>query len=276
MVEPNFSESQLQSMVNTEIVLNSLRDRGHYVIPIIISLVEEYDLGWDTGFYFPWILRPGSSNHRGCNFFLQFKLANLIEGPRGGQYSCWHDAYLRFQLPHNSKDENTQQHFLDFHQYHRLRNIATQNYPVYYVANSVLYERELIALAQRRELLSETPFFDISAIDSEHRYLTYTRESQHGFLHSEPKQIKKIKWAEIIESYTEARATALESDIKVLIEPIRNFEREMEISEQRRIDYIFQRIEEVVPAVARAEAKAGILAGRLRTYFNLDWHKFAP
>lgn len=98
MLRPNFSESQLQQLINTEIVMFLYANRGSTYLPIIVSLLEEFFLGWDTGFYFPWLGPPPHPDHRGCNFFIQYKLSELIEGPRGREYSLWHCPYLRFHI----------------------------------------------------------------------------------------------------------------------------------------------------------------------------------
>ena len=58
MVEPNFSESQLQSCVNTEITMSLFSRRNEYFIAQIPSLRIEAELAWDTGFYFPWLFNP--------------------------------------------------------------------------------------------------------------------------------------------------------------------------------------------------------------------------
>jgi hypothetical protein len=99
MVKPNFSECQLQQLVNNEIVINLLQSKNKYVIPKIPSLPEEYKLGWDTGFYFPWLGILHNPKHKGCNFFLQYKISSEI-GKKGNQYSYWSAPYYRFQIPY--------------------------------------------------------------------------------------------------------------------------------------------------------------------------------
>lgn len=89
MIEPNFGEGQLQQCVNSEIAARALYAYGTWCHPVIITLPEELDLGWDSGFFLPWVLIPASTKNLGCNFFVQYKLSVLLEGPRGGQFSDW-------------------------------------------------------------------------------------------------------------------------------------------------------------------------------------------
>ena len=77
MTNPNFSESQLQQLVNTEITMHLFSKEGKIYIPNIVSLIQENRLGWDTAFYFPWLTPPPNPNHRGYNFFIQYKLSKL-------------------------------------------------------------------------------------------------------------------------------------------------------------------------------------------------------
>jgi len=98
MLLPNFSESQLQTVCNTEFC----KLLGGGVYPIVPSLNEEKNLGWDSGF----IIGTSSPapNQKGCNFFVQYKLGTLIEGPRGAQYINWYEPYFRLQIPHTKRN----------------------------------------------------------------------------------------------------------------------------------------------------------------------------
>ncbi len=101
------------------------------MIPKIPSLPEEYKLGWDTGFYFPWLGIPHNPKHKGCNFFLQYKISSEI-GKKGNQYSYWSAPYYRFQIPYTTK-ENGNYVYDDFQYYSNIHKVKfftdlTKNY----------------------------------------------------------------------------------------------------------------------------------------------------
>lgn len=103
MLEPNFSESQFQQIVNTEIVMQLFAQKKIRFHPIVLSLREEFLHGWDSGFYFPWLPIPPHTDENGCNFFIQYKLSKQIEGNKGREYNIWHAPYLRFHIPYSTK-----------------------------------------------------------------------------------------------------------------------------------------------------------------------------
>ncbi len=166
---PNFSESQVQQVCNIEI----FKMLGGYNYPIIPNLVEEGYLGWDTGF----IINKGKTpapDQKGCNLFIQYKLAYHVQSGNGAQYNSWRKPYYRFQIPHNHSD---------YHQYNLLRNLCQRGYPVLYIANSV---STIDALANARYSLdSFTAAVSLANIPNYHKYVTYTQHSSHVKLHSE-------------------------------------------------------------------------------------------
>jgi hypothetical protein len=117
METPNFSESQLQQLVNTEITMNLFSKEGKIYIPNIVNLIQENSLGWDTAFYFLWLTAPPNPIHRGCNFFIQYKLSNLIEGHRAKEWIYWRKPYLRFKIPYPTKDKITKISIDDYNQF---------------------------------------------------------------------------------------------------------------------------------------------------------------
>jgi hypothetical protein len=183
MIVPNFGEGQLQQCVNTEFTFWAYRNHGVFVSPGIPTLPEEENLGWDSGFYFPWLPIVGLPDQKGCNVFLQYKLSVLIEGPGGGQYSNWNNPYFRFRIPHKTKKNNT--YIDDYHQYNALRSLSRNNSEVYYATNQVTTRDELFALSEAQILINNTPFLNVSDLMSQHVYVTFTASSSHFLLHSE-------------------------------------------------------------------------------------------
>ena len=165
---PNFSESQLQQFVNTEITMQLYLHKKILINPTIVSLVKEYKLWWDTAFNFPWLLVPKNPDHKGCNFFIQYKLSELIEGHRGKEWSYWNMPYLRFQIPYSTKDNNNLS-FDDYHQFDCLKDLANQDYYVFYATNHVVKDNELFNIAATQHLLDEIPFLDVSKISGRHK-----------------------------------------------------------------------------------------------------------
>lgn len=103
MIEPNFGEGQLQQVVNTAFTQFALNNHGVHAQAIIPTLVAEFRLGWDSGFYFPWLGYKPLRDHEGCNFFIQYKSSTLIEGKRGEEWNNWKEPYFRFKVPHRVK-----------------------------------------------------------------------------------------------------------------------------------------------------------------------------
>ena len=205
MIKPNFSESQLQQLVNTEITMfcySRFRPMECWWFhPIIIDLIEEDELGWDSAFYFPWLLiRPDNS---GVNFFIQYKLSKLIEGRRGREWKHWNSSYLRFQIPYTIKDKLTKKYSDDFSQFNALKKLANKGYPVFYATNHTVERYELFHLASSQRLLSEVPFLDVSSVNRLHKKVTFTETSSHFLLHSDIGKTIKMKLKDIVSKLKE-------------------------------------------------------------------------
>jgi len=69
MRDPNFSESQLQQAVNCAYIRHIYEARSQWVFAHVPSLFTEFDLGWDSAFYFPWLHPPPENDYEGCNYF---------------------------------------------------------------------------------------------------------------------------------------------------------------------------------------------------------------
>ncbi|GAH43984.1 unnamed protein product, partial [marine sediment metagenome] len=176
MIKPNFSECQLQQLVNIEIVMRIYSLNKNIYIPIIINPLEEHKLGWDTAFYFPWLFLPQHQTHRGCNFFIQYKLSKIIEGHRGKEWICWRKPYLIFQIPYPTKDGNNKHYYDNYNQFDNLKELSNKGYYVYYATNHIVYDYELFSIAKDQRLVEEIPLLDVSMIKNRHKNVTFTRD----------------------------------------------------------------------------------------------------
>ncbi|MFA5850960.1 MAG: hypothetical protein WC833_13900 [Bacteroidales bacterium] len=266
MIETNYSESQLQQLINTEITFRVFRGRGVFSVPIVIDLVEEFGLGWDTAFYFPWLHFPPHAGHRGGNFFIQYKLSDEIEGRNGKHYKDWKESYLRFFIPHK-KGSN-----LDYHQYDRLKEIANAGYPVYYATNQVMTFNDLKALAEQMNLLDKTPFLNINYISQYHKEVTFTRNSTHFLLHSEIEKSNKTSW-EIIYKNDNNKFTLRET-LDYLSKLIIREEGEKQRTEGNRLSFGYQynRVSNSDHGYAKIIRQSYLVSFYLRLYLNLNWY----
>ena len=272
MIEPNFSESQLQQVVNTEITIQSFLHTGKMYNPTVVNLIEEYNLGWDTAFYFPWLLKTPHPKHRGCNFFIQYKLSELVEGSRGNEYSSWGCSYLRFKIPYLTKNETTGKYIYDYNQFDRLKELADEGYYTYYATNHILFDYQLFRLADSQQLLDEIPFLDVSSIIGYHPKVTFTERSLYFLLHSDAKKIDIVRWEQIFASVRKIKGTALSEDVKYINEFLIRAEEKLEFSKERGFLYEKAKISQVTQPL-RPVAEALIAAKYLRLYLNVDWYK---
>ncbi len=166
MREPNFSESQLQQAVNSAYIRYLFETRGNWVFANVPSLFDEFNLGWDSAFYFPWLPQLPADDHEGCNFFLQYKLSGHLTSAGAKEWSFWNNEYFRFKIPHSTR--NASGTFLDdYHQWDRLKELANLNYPTFYVTNSTLSKNVLKNEYSSGTLLNSTPLLDVRLIAKE-------------------------------------------------------------------------------------------------------------
>ncbi|MDI7191250.1 hypothetical protein [Leptospira santarosai] len=215
-------------------------------------------------------------NHKGCNLFIQYKLASLLQTERAEEYKYWETAYYRFQIPHESYDRITGDHYFDFHQFNSLKKLANEDYPVFYVANSVILEKELLDCARAQNLRESCSWFSVADISDNHRYLSFVDGDGHGLLHSEPVKIAKKPFVSIVESIDNGsqEKTNVSTDIKYLRTVIEDFENRTEVSSEFRLNYAFDQISNRIPDEIRSQIKVRIIASRLYSYFGLQWLKF--
>lgn len=211
METPNFGECQLQQCINTEFSLLARNNHKKHISAVVPTLTKEKVLGWDSGFFFPWLSYVPLDDQQGCNFFLQYKLSTLMVGHAAKQYSDWEEPYFRFKIPHGKND---------YHQYEALRALAVRNCEVYYATNQVTTREELFALAENQNLIDNTPFLDVRDVTQHHRHVTFTATSDHFFLHSEPVQVKRLTGNAFIERVAYGRARPFAEDNALVFEII--------------------------------------------------------
>lgn len=170
-MKPNFSESQLQQEISFSLYKYFLKTYGIEIDLHVPSLLEEAQLGWDHAFRYPYLHIP---NHKGNNFFIQYKISEKITSKRGKEWSEWGREYFRFEIPHKGND---------YHQWDLLKKIADDGFPVLYVTNSVLKVIELFEMRKNNTLLDQTPALDIRNINR-HRHVTFAENCNNFKLHS--------------------------------------------------------------------------------------------
>lgn len=210
-MKSDFCEQQFQQLFNNEFT-NILFGMG--IQPIIPTPWQEYFLGWDTGYNMPNLGLPIPSQ-KYCNLFLQYKLAEMIDDPRGGQWDHWNGPYLRFHIPHWKSPGHPGRKYPDFHQYHALRKIAEKGYPVFYVTNHTINLSELLKWANNRSIIDKCPALHVGYIDEEHLLATFIESSSHYFLHSQPKEVSSTKIGIHKEIFFESPMTSFEEDLVV-------------------------------------------------------------
>ena len=270
MIEPEFSEGQLQQLVNTDITMRLYSERGDLFLPAIISTIKEFDLGWDSAYFFPWLATPPNPKHKGCNLFIQFKRSKMIEGSSGGEWVFWREPYLRFQIPYSSKDRRG--NYRDnYNQFDRLKELADEGYDVFYVTNHVLSDRALFDLANRKKLVDETPFLEVSDIDGYHKKATFTEDSQFFYLHSEPNDIKRSTWENIFSGLQQKKGTSLSRDVHFIEKLLMNFE-EVSVTENGGFHEEITRVDRG-PSELKVLAKGLVLSKYLRRFLDLYWFR---
>ncbi|TRZ87065.1 MAG: hypothetical protein D4R88_09910 [Methanosarcinales archaeon] len=270
MIKPNFSESQLQQLVNTEITMQLYFHKKIFINPTIVNLIQEYKLGWDTAFYFPWLLVPPNPNHKGCNFFIQYKLSRLIEGHRGKEWGYWNSPYFRFQIPYSTKDINNRS-FDDYHQFECLKDLANQGYNVFYATNHVVYNDELFDIAANQQLLDEIPFLDVSKISGRHKKVTFDQHYSHFVLHSEPIEIQINRWSSILNTIKESNKTTIFNDLEFLKNLLLEFENNVMKINEGGFSSEIRRIENIEDNNIKIVIKALIISKYLMRYLDIYW-----
>lgn len=199
MLEPNFSESQLQQAANSAFIRRILESHNKWLFAHILSLPDEFLYGWDTAFYLDWLPYPPLPDHAGCNFFVQYKLSNQYTSSGAGEWSYWKQEYFRFKIPHNSKD-TAGKYVDDYHQWDRLKTLASKGYPTYYATNATLDKSVLTTAYEAGVLLNDVPLLDVRSVKGVHKHVTFTPTSDDFKLHSELEESSAITFSAALES----------------------------------------------------------------------------
>lgn len=208
MRDPNFSESQLQQAVNTAFIRYVSEKQGIWVFANVPSLIDEFDLGWDSAFHFPWLPHPPHPDHEGSNFFIQYKLSGELTSCGAKEWQHWNSAYFRFKIPHSTKD-STGSFVDDYHQWDRLKELSNQNYPTFYATNSTLSKDDLRNASMAGTLLGDVPLLDVRGVNAVHKHVTFTPASTRFLLHSEKEESSKTSFTAAIDNLSEKGAAPL-------------------------------------------------------------------
>jgi len=216
MLEPNFSESQLQTAANLAFANEIRRRVGGFPFPFVPSLPAEFLLGWDTAFDLEWVRRrlsgPFANRHKGCNFFLQYKLSGVMEHARNSkEWSAWQAPYFRFRIPHRKKVRDRVVD--DFHQWERLKEIAAAGVPTCYATNTMLEESELRQLFETRTLLDRVVLLDVAPIKRKHIHASFADPFTKFMLHSVPEESELITLTGLINKLSNATYKSYEEGI---------------------------------------------------------------
>ncbi|MFM0213043.1 hypothetical protein PQQ96_37245 [Paraburkholderia sediminicola] len=220
MPDPNFSESQLQTAANLAYA-NEIRQRtGGIPFPFVPSLPAEFLLGWDTAFDLDWIRHrlsgPFAERHKGCNFFLQYKLSSLVDSPsRSREWATWGKAYFRFQIPHRKRIEGRYRN--EFHQWMRLKEIAAAGVPTFYATNTMIEERELRTLFENGNLLDRIALLDVAPIKRKHVHVSFADPFSKFALHSTPEETPFLSFREAVASFANISSYSYAQGVEQLI-----------------------------------------------------------
>lgn len=199
MLEPNFSESQLQQAANSTFIRRIAESHSKWLFAHILSLPDEFLYGWDTAFYLDWLPHSPLPDQAGCNFFVQYKLSNQYTSPGAGEWKYWKQEYFRFKIPHNAKD-TAGKYFDDYHQWDRLKLLASKGYPTYYATNATLDKSVLMTAYEAGVLLNDVPLLDVRSVKGVHKHVTFTPTSGGFKLHSELEKSSVITFSAAMES----------------------------------------------------------------------------
>lgn len=216
MRETNFSESQLQQAVNDAYIRFIFEQRQVWVFANVPSLFDEFDLGWDSAFFFPWNPHVPHPDHEGCNFFIQYKLSGELTSAGAKEWEYWRAPYYRFKIPHSTKD-GTGKFVDDYHQWDRLKELADQGYPTFYATNATLSKEELQAASVSGTLLNDIPMLDVRGVTTRHKKVTFAPSSTFFLLHSEKKETFKVNFAAIIEQLSGYKTLSLKASSEALL-----------------------------------------------------------
>lgn len=271
MRDPNFSESQLQQAVNSAYIRYILEERGQWVFAHVPSLFDEFELGWDSAFYFPWLPYPPENDHEGCNFFIQYKLSVQLTSAGAKQWGFWNSEYFRFKIPHSTRDSDGT--FIDdYHQWDRLKELADKNYPTFYATNATLSKDEIISKSNAGTLLSSIPMLDVRSVAGVHKLVTFTASSSYFSMHSEKEEAKKHLFPNITELLTDQTFDYPSESNAKLLKILNNMVTDDE-NWKNDISKINQITDAPIPSELRPWIKRSMIASFVRKHIgaNMLW-----
>lgn len=269
MLEPNFSESQLQQAVNIAFVNSVSRRYGVTLLfPYVPSLVAEFDLGWDTAFSLPWLPHPPLAEHDGCNFFIQYKLSGELTSTGAKEWPIWRGNYFRFTIPHHTRNAASGSPSDDYHQWDCLKALAQKGYPTFYVTNSTLGKAQLRDGLEKENLLDSIPMLDVRKVVNRHKHVTFTPKSDYFLLHSEPERIPKVTLLKAIGSVPSDKNVPISQAMTEVIASLQ------EIGLGEELSYELRRIEVIsdlaIPSWLRPSAKHVALRSVVRSFLGAE------
>jgi hypothetical protein len=200
MISPNFSESQLQQVVNSAIASFTFHRCHNLPFPFIPSLVREYDLGWDTAFHIPFFAYASDPEQHGCNLFIQYKLSSQLSSRGAKEWAQWGEPFMRFKIPYKTRDKAGAR-VDDFHQWDRLKELASRGYGVFYATNTTMSREDLIVSYHCfQSLLKYVVFLDVAAVASRHESVTFTLSSDVFKLHSRVESSPLFRFDSLVSS----------------------------------------------------------------------------
>lgn len=268
MREPNFSESQLQQAVNSAYIRHIIETKGQWVFAHVPSLIDEFELGWDSGFYFPWINHIPNIDNEGCNFFIQYKLSGKLTSAGAKEWIHWNTEYFRFKIPHCTSDENNKS-VDDYHQWNRLKELALNNYPTFYATNSTLSKDEIITESTQGTLLKTIPMLDVRSVVNQHKFVTFTPISEFFLMHSETEKVNKNIFSNIEEILNLQTFEYPAESNKKLLKILREMEKDNE-SWQNDILKIDQNIDAQLPAMFITWIKRSQIVQFMKKHININ------
>jgi hypothetical protein len=269
--EPNFSEAQLQNAINTAYARAAFEHHGHWIMARVPTLLAEFDLGWDSAFYFPWLPYAPSVQNKGCNFFVQYKLSNTLLTSSAKEWDDWKRSYLRFRIPHVRQDSTTKKIVDDYHQWDRLKDLANRGYPVFYATNWTIEEADLDSAFRDGTLLDRVPSLDVRGVRSRHKHVTFTENSAGFRLHSAPERVPKTSLSEALVALGDEEMVSVGQATQSII----GSAREMWASSNRRFSEDLEnvdspQIDQLFPQPFRPWVKRARLSGLLRRHFAIE------
>lgn len=215
MQYPDFCESQLQELYNSEFARLWPHKPPGYFPPVVVSLPQEKHKGWDTGYNLPWLGKVNPKNNF-CNLFIQYKLSYICDHPMSGEYDSWNEPYFRFMIPHQIESYGGRRNKYSHHQFEALRKLSEDGFAVSYATNSTIYWEQLFDWALKEQITQMCPLLDVSDLHEQHRYVTFTKDSDYFLLHSELYKTGRMSYEIVRSKVLEAKRSSLEEDLRIL------------------------------------------------------------